>query len=115
MIFGRRRFRDVVGRQLMLFAQDHDELVQRARASLRSYSDETDPAAALERYADFEDASEDIEDLLYDMCDRFSSTLDEPMAKRYAAEFDRQARKAYRDVIPRLSVLQRPDEDDAES
>lgn len=106
MIF-RRPFRDVVRRQLALFHDDQHELVTRARRKLRDYHAERDPELAQEHYADHDLLADAVEDGLYDMCVRYASTLEQPARSRYVREFDHQARRSYRDVIPQLDIYGR--------
>ena len=101
MIF-QRRFRDLVRRQIALFASEHTDKVLSARAALRAYDDERDPQAALERYADHDDLSEDVELILTDMCERYASTLEPRMAKRYVKVFTKEARKVYGDLLSKF-------------
>lgn len=101
--FDRRRFRDVVQRQLALFADEHAELAAQAREALRQYSAARDEVDGQLAYARYDDLAEDVEELLYDMCERFGATLDDRLTAAYVREFDRQARRAYGDLLPRLS------------
>lgn len=98
----RRRFRDVVRRQLSLFAEGHGDLVEEARAALASYHASPDPVEAQAHYGRYDDLAEDVEEALYDMCDRFAESLGDDVRVHYVAEFDRQARRCYGDLIPRL-------------
>lgn len=101
-ILRRRRFKDLVRRQLSLFDAEHGALVAQARAALRHAGGATDPHDELERFARFEDLSEDLQDQLETMCDSYAATLEEDVAARYLHEFERQAKSAYSDVVPRL-------------
>lgn len=101
--FRRRRFRDVVARQLAIFAGDHGDLVARARGSLQAYALEPDADAAQERYTEHDDLADEVESLLDDMYRGFSSALGEAVEGDYRAEFIRQARAAYGDLLPRLT------------
>lgn len=103
LIRGRRPFRDIVQRQLALFAADQSDLVARASQALAAYNADPDTAEAQKQYAEYDDAREDIRDGLLEMRDRYSWTMDESLQERYLREFDRQARQAYRDLIPELS------------
>lgn len=95
----RRRFRDVVRRQLLLFAEDNSQLVSTARTSLKAYHGESNPEDAQEHYAAYDDVSEDIEEFLFEMCERYSRTIDPEKKRHYVDEFHRQARGAYKDII----------------
>ncbi|MBC7644453.1 MAG: hypothetical protein H7123_04945 [Thermoleophilia bacterium] len=98
MVF-QRPFRDLVLRQIALFASEHSDKVLSARAALRAYDDDRDPTTALERYADHDDLAEDVELILTDMCERYASTLEPRMAKRYVKVFTKEARKVYGDLL----------------
>lgn len=112
LLGNRRQFRDVVSRQLRLFAQEHGDVAEQARRALAAYDAEADPHAAVDSYAAYEDLSEDVEEHLYDMCDAFALSLEGASERRYRREFDRQAKRTYGDVIPRLNVLQPRRSDD---
>jgi hypothetical protein len=90
--FRRRRFADVVSRQLLLFAGENAGLVRDCEAALARY-DAAERDEAEERYGDYLDLVESGTEILADMRDRFASTLDEPDAEQYAAEFNRAVAK----------------------
>ena len=93
----RRRFGDLVDRQLDLFMEEHAELVAECDAALREY-DSADRDEAGEHYERFGDLQEEINEHLEDIRDRYASTLDERMAERYVADFDRAAAKRFRGI-----------------
>ncbi|MCW2959740.1 MAG: hypothetical protein JWM25_780 [Thermoleophilia bacterium] len=101
--FRRRRFREVVERQLAIFAQDHSTLVDEARAALGEYHHERDARASLESYGEHDELAERVEELLDDMYRNFSSTLEGTAARDYRREFARSAKAAYGDLLPRLT------------
>lgn len=107
----RRQFRDVVRRQLALFEQEHHAVIDQARSALRGYHEEADPHLAQLAYAEHDDVSEDIEIALNEMCMTYASRLDAAATHRYLREFDRQARDAYRDLVPHLNLYGRQDYD----
>lgn len=92
MIFRRRRFADVVERQLELFADDDawDEIRR-----CRELYDRAGRDDAEELYGDYMDAVETATEALADMRDRFAATLDEETAERYEAEFNRSVKKRW--------------------
>lgn len=98
-----RAFREVVDRQLSIFAGDHAELVLRARAARGAYSADPDPGRALEAYAEHDELAEQVEELLDDMYRSYASTLEPDMRRRYRRTFARRARGAYGDLLPRLT------------
>jgi hypothetical protein len=98
----RRRFRDVVRRQLAMFHEEEQQLVTEARRELRAYHDSRDPAEAQAHYARYDDLCEDAEDFLVEMRDSMAASMDADRSRHYRAEFDRQARSRYGDIISRL-------------
>ena len=98
----RRKFRDLVRRQIALFQTDHVELITRAREARRQYARTADPNEAHEHYITHDDLSEDVEEHLYDMCERYAANIDPARVDYYIAEFNRQAWRQFRDLIPRL-------------
>lgn len=108
----KRPYRDVVRRQLSLFVDDHAELIRTARMALDEYHRSSDAELAQISYADHDDFSEDVEIALRNMCDAYASRLDSATARRYRREFSRQARRAFRDLIPELNLLGTLNSDD---
>jgi hypothetical protein len=98
----RRKFRELVARQLSLFEADHGVDVARAREARAEAGRATDTHDELEHYARFEDLSEDIQDALEDMCEHYGRSLEAQVVADYVREFERQAKAAYGDVVPRL-------------
>jgi hypothetical protein len=90
----RRRFADLVERQLDLFAEEHGGLVGDAEAALRAY-DRADRDEAEERYGDFVDLADTGRDLLVELRETYASTLDDDLADEYRDVFDRRARKRF--------------------
>lgn len=98
----RRRFRDVIRRQLMIFETAHGDLVREARAELRAYHASHDPAEAQSRYARYDDLCEDAEDTLCEMRDNLSATMPVDRSRHYVSAFDRRVRATYGDIVARL-------------
>lgn len=94
MIFRRRRFGDVIDRQLDVFAGDEALLIAECREKERAY-DRTERDEAEEAYGDYMDAVETATEALADMRDRFARTLDEDTAERYEDEFNRAVRRRW--------------------
>ena len=95
-MFGRSAFRDVISRQLDIFAVDETNgLIADVQEMKRLY-DETDRDDAEEAYGDYVDAIDAVKDALADMRDRFAATLDEAAAEKYEREFEEAARKRWR-------------------
>ena len=101
--FSRQSFREVVDRQLSIFAQDHGDLVERARAALASYHAQPDVREAQEAYGEHDELAEEVEELLDDMYRNFASTLEPAAANTYRKQFARRAKATYGDLLPRLS------------
>jgi uncharacterized protein YicC (UPF0701 family) len=87
-------FRDVIGRQLDLFAEDETDLLEECREKFRLY-DRAPREDAEETYGDFVDALETATEALADMRDRFGRTLDEDAAETYGDAFNRAVRKRW--------------------
>ncbi len=91
MIF-RRRFDDVISRQLDLFVTEHADVIAETDERLAAYNAaERDEAEEL--YGDYVDAVETGTEILAGMRDGFAGTLDDRLAERYEAEFERAVAK----------------------
>ena len=98
-MFRRARFREVISRQLDLFAEENTDVIQECDERLAAYN-AADRDEAEELYGDYVDAVETGTEILADMRDRFGSTLDEDDAEQYEAEFNRAVRKR----LPRFGL-----------
>ena len=98
MIF-RRRFADVIRRQLDLFVRDHRGLIEDCIAAERAY-DRAERDEAEERYGDYVDLVETGTEVLADIRDSFARTLDEDTAEEYEAAFNRAVVKR----LPRFGL-----------
>jgi hypothetical protein len=87
-VLRRGRFDEVIVRQLDLFVRDNLELLDQCDAAERAY-DRAEREEAEERYGDYQDLVETGTELLADLRDHFASTLDDPSADEYEAEFNR--------------------------
>jgi hypothetical protein len=85
VILRRRRFDDVIARQLQLFEREDGELLDGVQQALRRYN-ESDRDEAEELYGDYQLAIEAATDRLGELRDAYARTLDD--ADRYAAEFN---------------------------
>ena len=94
MIFRRRRFDDLVRRQLDAFAEDEADLHEEAREAERAY-DEADREDAEEAYSDFQLVLEAGAERLAEIRDTYASTLDEDTEEEYAQAFASAARKRF--------------------
>ena len=95
----RRRFDDVVSRQLDLFEREHADLIADCAAAERAY-DRAHRSEAEERYGDYVDLVETATELLADIRDHFASTLDEQAAEEYEGAFNRAVLKR----LPRFAL-----------
>ena len=99
MILRRRRFADVISRQLDLFEREHRGLIDDCDAAERAY-DRADRDEAEERYGDYVDLVETGTELLAELRDGFAQTLDEETAEEYVATFNRAVVKR----LPRFAL-----------
>jgi len=95
----RRRFADVIRRQLDLFVRDHRGLIEDCVAAERAY-DKSDRDEAEERYGDYVDLVETGTDVLAEIRDSFARTLDDETAEEYEAAFNRAVVKR----LPRFGL-----------
>jgi hypothetical protein len=99
MIGRGRRFGDLVGRQLALFATEQAGLLHDCELALRAHRiagrDEAE-----ERWGDYLDLVDTARDELESIRDAYAETLDEAAAEEYEAAFNRLARKRF----PRLGL-----------
>ena len=100
MIF-RRRFADVIGRQLDLFVREHRGLIEDCVAAERAY-DHADRDEAEERYGDYVDLVETGTEILADIRDTYARTLDEDTAEEYEAAFNRAVVKRLPRFAPEI-------------
>ena len=98
-MFRRKRFGDLVARQLALFEDEQRELIDECEAAERAY-DEADRDEAEERFGDYADLVDTGAEILADMRDRFARTLDDSAAAEYETTFNRAAAKR----LPRFAV-----------
>ena len=98
-MFRRRRFADLIARQLDLFEREHADVIAEAQARLDAYN-RADRDEAEELYGDYVDAVETGTELLADMRWEFMKTLDDDAAEEYEAEFNRAVTKR----LPRFGL-----------
>ena len=99
MPFGRRRFEELVERQLGLFGEDNGPLIGDVEAALRAYN-EAPGDEAEERYGEFLDLVEAGQDELVEIRETYAQTLDEDAAEEYRDVFNRLVRKR----LPRFGL-----------
>lgn len=95
----RRRFGDVISRQLDLFVRDNLELLEECDDAERAY-DRAERDEAEERYADYQELVETGTERLAELRDQFASTLDEAAAEEYEEAFNRAVVKR----LPRFGL-----------
>ena len=91
-MIGRRRFADVIDRQLGLFVREHRGLIEDCLAAERSYN-RADRDEAEERYGDYVDLVETGTEALADLRWAYAATLDEDAAEEYEEAFNRAVKK----------------------
>ncbi|HWB22417.1 MAG TPA: hypothetical protein VG652_05975 [Gaiellaceae bacterium] len=92
MIFRRRRFADLIERQLDLFEREHRDVIEEAEERLELYN-RADRDDSEELYGDYIDALETGTELLATIRDAFKRTLDEGLDEEYESEFNRAVAK----------------------
>jgi hypothetical protein len=95
----RKRFADVVSRQLDLFEREHAGLIADCAAAERAY-DRADRSEAEERYGDYVDLVETATELLADLRDGYAATLEGDTAEEYETAFNRAVLKR----LPRFAL-----------
>ena len=99
MILRRKRFAEVVSRQLDLFERDYRDLIADCEAAERAY-DRADRVEAEERYGDYVDVVETGTEVLADIRDHFAQTLDDEAAGEYEEAFNRAVARR----LPRFAL-----------
>ena len=95
MIFRRRRFAELIERQLEVFAEDQEHDIFAEVRARKALYDGAGRDEAEELYGDYVDAVETATEALADMRDRFKRTLDEDAAEEYEREFNRAVKKRW--------------------
>lgn len=92
----RRRFSEVVTRQLDVFAADEADGLLAEVAEMKEKYDRADRSSAEEAYGDYMDIVDAVKDALADMRDRFARTLGGDAVDEYESVFERAAKKRWR-------------------
>jgi hypothetical protein len=87
-MIGRRRFREVIDRQLDLFEREHAALIQEVEAAEDAY-DRAGRDEAEERYGDYLDLVETATEELAELRDNYAASLDDDTAREYEDSFNR--------------------------
>jgi hypothetical protein len=95
----RRRFADVIDRQLDLFEREHDVLIREVEAAERAY-DRAERDAAEERYGDYLDLVETATEVLAELRDNYAAALDDEASEEYEDAFNRAVMKR----LPRFAL-----------
>ena len=98
-MFRRRRFTDVISRQLDLFEREHAAVIEECEELERAYNAAPRDEAE-ERYGDYVDAVETGTERLADIRDHFKWTLDDDTGELYEEEFNRAVLKR----LPRFAL-----------
>ena len=98
-MFRRRRFGDLIVRQLDLFEREQATLIRECEEAETAY-DRAERDEAEELYGDYQDLVETGTEILADIRDHFALTLEEAAAEAYEAEFNRAVRKR----LPRFAL-----------
>jgi hypothetical protein len=92
VIGGKRRFRDLIERQLGLFEREHGDVIEEVEERLAAYK-RAGREESEELYGDYLDAVETGTELLADIRDRYALTLEGSVADHYEREFNRAVAK----------------------
>ena len=95
----KRRFGDLIARQLDLFVRDNLELLEACDEAERAY-DRAGREEAEERFGDYQELVETGTEILAELRDNFASTLDEPASEEYEDAFNRAVVKR----LPRFGL-----------
>ena len=87
-MFRRKRFREVIERQLAFFEDEDADLLDDVDRALDKYN-RADRDEAEELYGDYQLAIEAATDRLAEFRDAYARTLDEDDAEQYVQEFNR--------------------------
>jgi hypothetical protein len=98
-VLRRRRFSDLISRQLDLFVQENGELIRECEEAEAAY-DRAERDDAEELYGDYQDLVETGTETLADLRDNFALTLDESESDAYETEFNRAVAKR----LPRFAL-----------
>jgi len=94
-VFRRKRFADLVSRQLDLFESDARSLLEDAAEAGSKWTN-ADREDSEELYGDYQLLVDEIGERLLDIRETYTATLDDPAADEYRAAFSRAAGKRFR-------------------
>jgi hypothetical protein len=90
----RKPYKDVIERQLALFAEEHGGLIGDVQAAERTYH-RAERDEAEERFGDYSDLVETATEVLADLRDNYAVRLDEPADEEYCDAFNRAVLKRW--------------------
>jgi uncharacterized protein YukE len=93
-MFRRRRFADLIERQLDLFEQDHTDELAETMNRLKEYNAAAREDAE-EAYGDYADSVDWVKEGLEELRDTYQLTLDGDAGDAYEAAFDRAVAKRW--------------------
>jgi hypothetical protein len=93
----RRRFSQLIERQLDVFAEDHAGLLERIAEAREAYR-AAPRNEAEDRFGEYQAWGADATDVLAELRDNYASTLDEDAADEYEAEFNGAVRRRFSDL-----------------
>jgi len=96
--FRRRRFAELVSRQLELFATDESGLLEEARVAEAAWS-RSGREDAEELFGAWQVVVDAVAERLLDVRETYAGTLDDDSAADYRAAFDRAAAGRYREYV----------------
>jgi hypothetical protein len=96
-MFRRRRFREVIDRQLGFFESDDGDLLDDVDRAFEKY-ERADRDEAEELYGDYQLAIEAATDRLAELRDTYARTLEEDDAEQYAGEFNASVVRRWREL-----------------
>jgi hypothetical protein len=96
-MFRRRRFREVIERQLAFFEEDDFDLLTDVDRALEKY-EHADRDEAEELYGDYQLTIEAATDRLAELRDTYARTLDEDDAEQFMREFNEAVVERWRDL-----------------
>jgi len=96
-VFRRRRFRDVIERQLAFFQEEDGDLLVDVDRALEKY-DRAERDEAEELYGDYQLMIEAATDRLAELRDTYARTLDERDGEQYVREFNDAVVERWRDL-----------------
>ena len=96
-MFRRRRFRDVIERQLAFFQEDDGDLLVDVDRALEKY-ERADRDEAEELYGDYQLMIEAATDRLGEIRDTYARTLDEDAGETYVREFNEAVVERWREL-----------------